>query len=642
MSTPGSRPRLAAAWPALLATVLLLILLLGAYAVVESRRLQRNLSRELEDRGAALIGVLEASSRNAISGQALLEEVVAQRLLDNARFVDSFVARSSRAPELVERVVRENKLARVELLDQAGNPLPVPPPGSAGAEAPAGLPPWAGRGPRRGGGPEGAPRPGMMHRMQPPEAGATDEPPAGRPHGMPFMWGQRWGMRGDPGLLFPALPPGTPVRRFWEGSEFGVAVPAQSFSGIIAVHAGGEYLLAFRRESGLQRLIEDLARQAGVAGAALLDRQLTVLASSDPAAVGREVQDDFLREALAAGALRSRRHRQPDGRDVLEVAKPFAIGKDRPGIVRLALGTEGLAAAAAQAQRGIVGYSVALLLVGIAGAVTIFWLQARHLQERRALESAMVQEQRLAAMGNLAAGVAHEVRNPLNAISIGLQRLRLEFAPAADQREEYQRFTRLMQSEVARLNTIVDRFLALARPLRLTLSREPVTVLLKELMALLGSQASGQGVELREAFALEPAPVRMDRQQLTQAFMNVLLNALQAMPSGGVLTVAVQGARGASGERLAEVRIADTGPGIPPEQVDRIFDPYFTTKEGGTGLGLALTRKIVQEHGGRIHVEAGPAGGAVFVIGLPLAESGPEPAGGDPGGDRAAPHPGRG
>src|SRR5512142_1702311 len=121
MSVPKGRLPRVGAWPALLAPVALLILLLGGYAVMESRRLQRDLSRELEDRGAALIAMVEAGSTNAIAGQALLEEVVAQRLLDNARFVDSFVTRSPHAQELIARVVRENKLARVEILDPAGN-----------------------------------------------------------------------------------------------------------------------------------------------------------------------------------------------------------------------------------------------------------------------------------------------------------------------------------------------------------------------------------------------------------------------------------------------------------------------------------------------------------------------------------------
>lgn len=615
------RVRLAAAWPALLATVVLLILLLGGYAWMESRRLERQLSRELEDRGAALIGVLEASSRNAIAGQALLEEVVAQRLLDNARFVDSFVARSPRAAALIERVVAENKLARVEILDARGNPLPIPPPGTPAAEfAEAG--PRAGW-PRRG---DGADRPGardapepphprMMRRgmMGPPQDPPTSEPPPRGRHEMPFMWGQRWGMRGDPGRLFPALPKDTKVRRFWEGSDFGVAVPAQTFPGIIAVHADAEYLLSFRREIGLQRLIEDLSRQAGVAGAELLDETLTVLASSTPAGVGRRADDSFLRAGLEAGAVRGRRIAGPDGREAYEVVKPFAIERDRRGLVRLALGTAGLDAAAAQARRQVAWYSLGLLLVGIAGAVAIFWLQARHLAERRALETAMVREQRLSAMGNLAAGAAHEIRNPLNAISVGLQRLRLEFAPAAAQdREEYEGFTRLMQAEVARLNTIVDRFLALARPLRLSLSQESLAGLLSEVLALLGSQASAQGVEVRTALGAPDVRVRMDRQQLTQAFMNVLLNALQAMPGGGRLEVRV-----AATAARVEVRVADTGPGIPPEHADRIFEPYFTTKEGGTGLGLALSRKIVQEHGGDIRLEPNPAGGASFVLVLP-------------------------
>jgi signal transduction histidine kinase len=619
------RPRLAAAWPALLATVLLLILLLGGYAWMESRRLEGQLSRELEDRGAALIGMLEASSRNAIAGQALLEEVVAQRLLDNARFVDSFVARSPRAAALIDRVVAENKLARVEILDARGNPLPIPPPGTPAAELGQAAPRVGGS--RRGGGaeaPDGRdepewPRPRMMRgMMRPPQERLPDQPPPRGRHDMPFMWGQRWGMRGDPGRLFPALPKDAKVRRFWEGSDFGVAVPAQTFTGIIAVHADADYLLSFRREIGLQRLIEDLARQAGVTGVELLDASLTVLASSTPAGVGRQLDDPFLRAGLEAGAVRGRRIAGPDGREAYEVVKPFASERDRRGLVRLALGTAGLDAAAAQARRQVVWYSLGLLLVGIAGAVAIFWLQARHLAERRALETAMLREQRLSAMGNLAAGAAHEIRNPLNAISVGLQRLRLEFAPAAAQdREEYEGFTRLMQAEVARLNTIVDRFLALARPLRLSLSQESLAGLLREVLALLGSQASAQGVEVRAALGAADVRVRMDRQQLTQAFMNVLLNALQAMPGGGRLDVRV-----AATAEAVEVRIADTGPGIPAEHADRIFEPYFTTKEGGTGLGLALSRKIVQEHGGDIRLESNPAGGAAFVIALPRLAAG--------------------
>jgi len=624
--------RLSVAWPALLATVLLLIVLLGAYTLVESRRLQRNLSRELQDRAVALIGILEASSRNAIASNALLEEAMAQRLLDNARFVDFLVGRSPRAAELLERMVAENRLAKVELLNLEGRPIPAsrlerptgPPRGGSGAVEEPGQsaePPAPGRG-------HGMMMGGMMH---PPSAPGPRPTEAGRAPEMPFMWGPRWwgGPRGDPSRLFPSLPKGASVRRFWEGSAFGVAVPAQSFSGVIAVHADAEYLLKFRREIGVERLIEELGRQSGVAAVALLDRDLAVLASSNAAEVGRREDDTFLRQAWQAGALNGRQQRLADGREVYEVVKPFALDNQQAGLVRLDLGMEGHTGVARQAQRGILLYSLGLLVVGIGGAVAIFWIQARHVTERRTLEAAMVRDQRLAAVGNLAAGVAHEIRNPLNAISIGLQRLRKEFAPAeSEARAEYVRFTEIMQAEVGRLDAIVARFLTLARPARLTLTEEPLAPVLEELLALLAPQTSAQKIRVVTDLALEEARVRMNRQQLTHAFMNLLLNAMQAMPDGGTLSIRaraisnfefrISNSAFRNAKSAIRIEVGDTGPGIAPEHLDRIFEPYFTTKEGGTGLGLALAHKIIQEHEGRLDVEGRLPPGATFVVILPV------------------------
>jgi signal transduction histidine kinase len=440
---------------------------------------------------------------------------------------------------------------------------------------------------------------------------------------MPFMWGYRWwgGMHPDPSVLFPSLPKGATIRRFWEGSGFGVAIPAQSFHGIIAVHADAESLVRFRRQVGVERLIAELGRESGVSGVTLLDPNLIALASSDPAAVGRQEDDPFLRQALQAGSVRSWRLTSPDGHAVYEVVKPFALQDQRAGLIRLDLSTAGLTEVSRQAQRSILWYSLGLLAVGVVGAVAIFWIHARHLAERRALEAAMAQEQRLSAAGNLAAGVAHEIRNPLNAISIGLQRLRLEFAPPdPESQQEYARFTQIMQAEVARLNTIVDRFLALAGPSRLTLTEEDLTVVLEDLLALLASQAAAQKIQVVSDLRLDGGRVRMDRQTLVHALMNVLLNAMQAMPNGGRLIVRAEAT--GSAPRQARIAISDTGPGILPEHRERIFEPYFTTKEGGTGLGLALAQKIIAEHHGDIQVEDHAGGGATFVIRLPLLPPG--------------------
>lgn len=619
MVRPVPRPiRSLVAWPALLATVLLLILLLGGYTMLESHRLQTSLSRELEDRARALIGVLEAASRNAVASNALLEELIAQRLLDNARFIDFLAGRGAWAQELIQRVARENRLAKVELLDPRGNPveLPAGPPaarGSAdgtahraqGAEGPSG-PPW-----RMG--------PGMMGRRGGPPAEPGDRPPdERRASGMPFMWGSRWGgMRGDPAALIPSLPRDAKIRKFWEGSDFGVAVPAQNFAGIVAVHADAEYLLNFRKEIGLQRLIEDLGRQSGVMGVMLFDADQSILAASDPAAIGNREADPFLRAAWESGGAKGR-HLSEGGQEIYQVVTPFRLDQKRIGLLRLDLGTGGMAEAVRQAHRSILYYSLGLLMVGVAGTVAIFWLQARHTAERRVLEAAVVREQRLSAMGNLAAGVAHEIRNPLNAISVGLQRLRLEFAPAEpDAKSEYARFVQLLRDEVGRLNSLVDQFLTLARPLKLSLAEEPIGPVVAEVIALLAPQAAERGIRIEQIGPGAASRIRMDHGQLNRALLNVLLNAIQAVPQGGSVTVATEVAAG-----TLRIRVADTGPGIAPQHLDRIFEPYFTTKEGGTGLGLALAHKIVQEHGGELRAENRAAGGAVFTVELPVAGGG--------------------
>lgn len=632
MPGPPPRPmRSLLVWPAFLATVILLILLLGGYALMESRRLQQNLARELEERAVALIGILETSSRNAIATQTMLEEVVAQRLLDNARFVDFIVARTPMAQELIQRLVRENRLARVELLDRQGQPVAFPqaelptqgawPGRGFGGSGRWGL--GAGEGDRRSEelGPDRSRGPMMRGMMRHPGTQGQAGPESPRHPGMPFMWGQRWGgLRGDPAQLFPSLPKDAKVRRFWEGSAFGVAVPAQSFPGVIVVHADAEYLLNFRNEIGLQPLIQGLGKQPGIMEVSLLDRDFTVVASSDTSIVDRKEANPFLQEVLTAGLVKSRRQSCGADCEVVEVVKPFTLEQKQAGLIRLGLSTVGLADVTRQAQRGILWYSLGLLAVGVTAAVAIFWMQARHLAERQRLEAAVAHEQRLSAMGNLAAGVAHEIKNPLNAISMGVQRLRMEFAPAAaETRQEYTRFTRIIEAEVSRLNTIVNQFLTLAQPLRLALDEQPLAPLLTEVLTLLSAQAAAQSVTIVEELKLGDARAPLDRQQLTQAVMNVLLNAIQAMPKGGTLTVRAELVVAPTGSgRIARITIADTGSGIPPENLDRVFEPYFTTKEGGTGLGLALTHRIILEHQGRIRAENAPGGGARFTIDLPL------------------------
>ena len=184
-----------------------------------------------------------------------------------------------------------------------------------------------------------------------------------------------------------------------------------------------------------------------------------------------------------------------------------------------------------------------------------------HLLEVKALEAEVLHRERLSALGNLAAAVAHEVRNPLNAISMGLQRLKLEFQPTDDQ-EDYSRLAELMLGEVHRLNTIVEQFLSLARPFEIKPEVLPLPEILKELAALQESDAKRSQVQIRIITAPNLPPLTADPSYFTQVLLNLMLNGLQAMPHGGTLTLE---AKTSSSNFL--IAVTDTGTGIAPENL---------------------------------------------------------------------------
>ena len=232
-------------------------------------------------------------------------------------------------------------------------------------------------------------------------------------------------------------------------------------------------------------------------------------------------------------------------------------------------------------------------------------------EQLRVAYERLVQQERLAAAGQFATGMAHEIKNPLSAIKTFA-----EFLPEKYQEKDFrEKFFRIVQSEIARINDLVTELSDFAKPAPLQLQPVSVSGLLEDTLSLLSNQCLKQGVEIRRAFRENGLSIQADPQQLKQVLLNLLLNSLDAMPSGGRLEVATALADG-----TLRVTIADTGCGIPEELLPKLWDPFFTTKERGMGLGLAIVKGVVERHGGRIAIQSQPGEGTMVSMELPISK----------------------
>ncbi|BDG09079.1 sensor histidine kinase [Anaeromyxobacter paludicola] len=222
--------------------------------------------------------------------------------------------------------------------------------------------------------------------------------------------------------------------------------------------------------------------------------------------------------------------------------------------------------------------------------------------------------ERLAAVGRISAQITHEIRNPLNSIGLNTELLAEELA-ALPEGAEARQLVGAIAREVDRLEGVAEEYLRFARLPRPSLAREDVNEILGGLLDFLGPEMAAAGVEVRRELAPGLPPVRADEGQLRAAFLNLLRNSREAMPAGGAVSVRTRALPGGG----VEAEVADSGPGLAPEALPHLFEPFWSTKEKGTGLGLAFTHQVVREHGGAIACESAPGRGATFRVTLPAA-----------------------
>jgi two-component system sensor histidine kinase HydH len=374
-----------------------------------------------------------------------------------------------------------------------------------------------------------------------------------------------------------------------------------------------------RDAAALQTLVAEQHRRE-VAFLAIMDRDGSVLAHSNPRLVGMRVEDAAFQGVSTSGQLTGRMVTLGTGEEVYELTVPFHVPppgmvgqfdtrQPRYRILRLALHTA--------PARQIVHH--ALIQVGLVGVMVVVLLslsvwQIRTLRRYLRLQAEAAHQERLAALGGMAAVLAHEIRNPLGAIK-GLAQFLGEKGAADPTHTE---MTQTIAREATRLERLVNDLLAYARPRPPRRLPTDLVASVQEVLALVRPVAATAGVTLRFAVPDGVSKVHADPEQLKQLFSNLVLNGLQAMPNGGSLSVrarAISDAAIRNPQSAIVIEVEDTGSGIPEADLPRVFEPFYTTRTKGTGLGLAICRQIVEAHGGTIRVErTGPKGTTILVM----------------------------
>jgi signal transduction histidine kinase len=405
-----------------------------------------------------------------------------------------------------------------------------------------------------------------------------------------------------------------------EGQWFSVAIWRRGIPGIIVLRLDSGQMRKIVRQFAIQRAISDMGLREGVLYISVQDAQLQTLAHTSSGLPDTGEDKPFLKRVLQSDKPLSHLLRPSKEEEVFEVAKSFSLKNNLMGLIRIGYSPKEIEPILQQNKKTVALSVLFFLMLGISANVLIWIDQNRHLRKLKEMEDRIRLAERLSSLGHLAAGVAHEIRNPLNAIGMGIQRLKREFPPPEEsKRSEFLSFAELILKETRRVNQIIEQFLTLSRPFQLRLKESSPGELLNGLVTLFQEEASTLGIKIETDIDSSLPSIQMDDEKLTQAFINIMKNGMQAMERGGVLRIEAHGIR----DRV-EVKISDSGTGIPPEQMEKIFNYYYTTKEKGVGLGLPIAHRIIEAHQGQLRVESQVGIGTAVTITLPIKKGRPQ------------------
>ena len=331
------------------------------------------------------------------------------------------------------------------------------------------------------------------------------------------------------------------------------------------------------------------------------------LAKEDPLAQYlQEFGEIVIREELIKGANILELKNVVDNLSLLEaeVSIPLILKGQLTGMINLSH----------KFNKDIYSHEDIELLSTLANQTAIAIENARLYEDLKKSKTYIRRADRLASLGTLTAGLAHEIRNPLVAIKTFTQLL-----PERLEDEEFRnQFLNIAAGEVDRISLLVNELLDFARPSDPRLEMEDVNSILDGMILLVSTESKKKHIEVLKNYGQDLPPISIDREQIKQVFLNILLNAVEATPENGTITVTTRSFLKPGGEPYIQIGFTDTGCGIPAEYLEDIFNPFFTTKNKGSGLGLSISNQIVQDHSGYINVESELNKGSSFLINLPL------------------------
>jgi signal transduction histidine kinase len=544
---------------------LIILLSTGSVIYIGYQRNNKDLRQLMQKEAEQLLNVVNIAAEMSIHSLDVTEQLTADRLLDNARLIELMTRSRIPSKQELKKIAAENKLYMISILDREGK---------------------------------------FIVRSEDHIASQKDLLPKHRSEVYDVLAG-KYNYR----II------GFMDEQYYSGKRYGVVVKGQRV-GAVVVNTKPETILDLRKKVGMGVVFKRIGVPENVKYIVLQDTLGIIVSSQVATSMTSIYNDPFLLKAKPGNILS--RFLKTEHGDILEVIQPLIIDGYNLGLIRIGLSTDAFNDITDRAKKNL--FILFLVTVLLAAFISMYFIlrqnylllnheHDRILSDVMKMEEEARRSERLTSMGRLAAGVAHEIRNPLNSINMLVQLLSSEFEVEVN-KTQYQNFLSSIKKEIERISIIVDNFLKFSRPPKLKKENISLKSVIEDVAAVVTEKTKKDHLDIK--IDVEPTIMCLcDVNQMKQALLNLMLNAMEAIGANGSIRIEAE----LKDEKIL-LRISDSGPGIPEDIIGSIFDPYFTTKENGTGLGLSIVHRIVSMHNGSI-TASNSGNGAAFTIILP-------------------------